>query len=135
MAGYTAKPTGQRIRAANGVGLLSENQEGGLEGVLGVLLVAEDTPADAPHPWPMPAQEFSKRPLLAPADETFEQLSIGQPVVRRGAGQTLDVSQQVRLVSLVHGPGLSARLPCHSLITGVLSKGPAIHSFLEIPSW
>ena len=73
--------------------LADEDEEGGLQGVLGIVVVAEDTATDAPdHRAVPPHQRFEGRSFSA-AHEALQQLSVGQ--VRslqqlQGAAQVLD---------------------------------------------
>src|SRR5262249_13700300 len=60
-------------------GLAAQNNEGGLEGVLGVGLVAEDAAADAQHHRTMSAHQRREGRLVAFQEKTFEKLPVRQP--------------------------------------------------------
>ena len=47
--GDLEQPAGHRLRVADRAGLPGQHQEGGLEGVLGVLVVVQHAAADAQH--------------------------------------------------------------------------------------
>src|SRR5262249_35735207 len=66
-------PRHDRGRAAG------EDEEGGLEGVLGVVVVAEDPAADAPDHRPVALHQGLEGGLLATRDEAFQELAVGEP--------------------------------------------------------
>src|SRR5262249_16488786 len=55
----------------------SEDQEGGLEGILGILLLAQDAPADAVDHRPVPAHDGLEDGLVAPGEGSFDELPVG----------------------------------------------------------
>ena len=55
-----------------------QDEEGGLERVLGVVGVAEDAAADAQHHRPVPADERGERGLVAGVEEPAEQFGVGR---------------------------------------------------------
>jgi hypothetical protein len=57
--------------------LANQHDEGGLEGVLGILIVAQDAPANAPNPRGVPAHQRRKRGFVTVAEEPLQQLGIG----------------------------------------------------------
>ena len=59
--------------------LADEDEEGGLEGVLGVVVVAEDTAAHAPDHRAVPPHQGCKSRLVTAAEVVLQQLPIGQP--------------------------------------------------------
>src|SRR5262249_42342100 len=58
--------------------LADEDQEGGLEGVLGVVVIAEDPAAHGPDHRAMPAHQGGQRRLVPAAEVVLQQLPIGQ---------------------------------------------------------
>lgn len=76
--GDAVEPAPQRRRLADRAGLAGENEERGLEGVLGVGLVAEYTAADLQHHRPVPAQHGTESGLILVDMEPAEQLPIRQ---------------------------------------------------------
>ena len=74
------EPVPDLAAGPDGRRLADEDEEGGLEGVLGVMGVAQDATADAQHHRPMPAHECLERILILPANESFQQLAVGAPV-------------------------------------------------------
>jgi hypothetical protein len=84
------------VRLPDRVGLSCQKQKGGLEGVFGILLVAEQAPAQTQHHRPMPADEEAKHRLVAPGCEATQKLPIA-PLLERACGcQLARVPQQVR---------------------------------------
>src|SRR5262249_22652119 len=57
-------------------GVAGEHEEHGLEGVLGVLLMAQDTATNVQHHRPMPAHEDGKGTVVAASGENVQQLLI-----------------------------------------------------------
>jgi hypothetical protein len=55
-----------------------EDQEGGLERVLGQVNVTRHPPTEAEHHRPEPVDQLGERALLPRLDEPGEQLAIGQ---------------------------------------------------------
>src|SRR5262249_49717184 len=70
------KPAGQGVRFADGAGLAGEQEEGGLEGVLGLVGVAQQSPAHAQHQRAVPEDQGGKGGFLALGGETPEEGSI-----------------------------------------------------------
>ena len=60
-------------------GLAGQDEERRLEGVLGVVRVAEDAPADGQDHRPVPRHQGRERRLVAPGDEPPEQRGVGRP--------------------------------------------------------
>jgi hypothetical protein len=81
-----------RLVPAHGAGLASQGEEGGLEGVLGVLHVAEHAPADAEHHRPVTADQFCEGVLVAAGAEAFQQLPVRLALSGRRAGQPVQVT-------------------------------------------
>ena len=96
--GDAVQPAPQRVAHAHRAGLAHQHEEGGLEGVVGRVLVAEQVAADAQHHRPVPCHErLEARPVVAPAEEAVEQLRVGQPGDRAGgedrAQPALDIAR------------------------------------------
>jgi hypothetical protein len=70
------QPAGQRVGLAYRSGLSSEDEEGGLEGVLGVGLVAQDAAADVQDHRAVPPQEGRESRLVPLAEEPPEQFLV-----------------------------------------------------------
>jgi hypothetical protein len=83
---------GQRLRTAKRTGLADKHKESGLEGVFGVVFVAEQTTAHAPHQRRMAVQQRREGRFLAGG------IAAQQIVVRRLKGarivETIHASQQ-----------------------------------------
>src|SRR5262249_37229941 len=69
--------------------LANQDQEGGLEGVLGVLVGAEDAAANAPDHGAMPLHQGGKGCLFPAGDVALEQLPVRQ--VRLGQASPAEV--------------------------------------------
>jgi hypothetical protein len=69
--GDAVQPAGHRLALADGGGAAGQDQEGGLESVLGVVLVVQDVPADAPHQPAVTVQQRCKGVLSTLLDEVL----------------------------------------------------------------
>src|SRR5262249_7874232 len=81
------------LARADRVRLPDEDEEGGLEGVLGGVPVAQDAAADAQHHRAVAAHQRRERGRLAPRHETNEQLAVAQArpaAPQHGPAQVLD---------------------------------------------
>jgi hypothetical protein len=111
---HSMKPAGQRLALANGGGPPCQEQEGGLEGVLGVLLVAEPAAAQVEDHGPVPPQHRLEGRLVVVAQEGADQFAVGPLVGGPVGGQVADVaedrSQCCRGHRLRSLPGLSIPL-------------------------
>jgi hypothetical protein len=67
------EPAGQGLAIPDGCPFPSENQKGGLEGILGILMVLEDTAADAHHHGTVPLYKHRKGCLIVKSQEVLEQ--------------------------------------------------------------
>src|SRR5262245_59405991 len=89
--GDAVEPASERCRLPNRTGVVGEDEAGGLEGVLGVGLVAEHAAADLQHHWPMTAHQGMEDSLLLLGSESLEQFLVRQvpqtPVFHRSADQ------------------------------------------------
>jgi hypothetical protein len=87
----SVKPTGQRLGLADGSGALSEDEEGGLTHVFGVLLVAEHAAADGQDQRAVPPDDGRERLGIVAGEEGAEQFTVGLFV--GGGGGRAQVAQ------------------------------------------
>jgi hypothetical protein len=59
-------------------GFANEDEEGGLKGVLGGVVIAENAAADAPHHRSVPAYEGVESRTVPAAEEVLDQLPVGR---------------------------------------------------------
>ncbi len=80
--GDAEEPAPDRLPMTDRSGLAHEDQEGGLEGVVGVVRVAQELPADAQDHGPMSFNQDREGGLggrrIVPRQEPLEELAIGQ---------------------------------------------------------
>jgi hypothetical protein len=90
--GDLVEPAGEGLAAADGAGAASEGEERGLEGVLGLVGIAEDATADVQHHFPVAPHEQFKGGLVVAVVEPFQELSVGHAGQPPGGGraQTMD---------------------------------------------
>ena len=75
------KPACGRVPAADGPGTLGEDEEGGLESILGVVRVGQDLAADTPDHRPVPPHQLREGGLggfARPHRKPLQELTIGQ---------------------------------------------------------
>jgi hypothetical protein len=80
-AGDPMEPRTERVAHPERAGLPHQDQKGGLEGVLGVVVVAEDRAADPPDHRPVPldqGREGRLGRLAAAGGESLQQLTVGE---------------------------------------------------------
>src|SRR5205823_2433470 len=72
--------------------LTDEDEKGGLEGVLGIVMILEDTPTEAPDHRAMSAHKRFQGRRLSAAHEALQQLPIGQIRLfwQQGTAKALD---------------------------------------------
>jgi hypothetical protein len=105
--GHPVQEIAHGLPRHDGRRLFGEDEEGDLEGVLGVMAVAQDAPADAQHHRPVPPHQRLKRRLVAPRQEALQQLP-----VRRAA--LLPEREAVKGVDDL-GQGAARHVACSSL--------------------
>src|SRR5262245_25765342 len=76
-ASNAVQPARKGVRVANRGGPAGEDEEGGLEDVLGVLVMPEDGPGGVEHDGPMPLDQRGERGLVPLGGESLEQDAVG----------------------------------------------------------
>src|SRR5262249_55080586 len=79
LVSHAIKPVSDHLPWLNGRCFANEDEEGGLERILSVMVAVEDTAADTPNHRAMPPHQGYKRPFVTAADVVLEQLPIVQP--------------------------------------------------------
>ncbi len=88
------EPAPDRSPVADGGGAADEDQERGLEGVLGVVIVAQDRVADAEDHRPVPLDQDGERPfgdLLGAFSEPAQEFGVGQAADAARVEEHLDI--------------------------------------------
>ncbi len=73
---HAIQPGPERIRVADRPGLARQDEEGGLEGVLGVVVIAEQLPADAQDHRAVSRHDGGEGGLITDGREPLEQLTV-----------------------------------------------------------
>ena len=102
-AGHAVEPAAEPIAPADRAGPAGQDQECGLEGVLGVVGVAERAPADAPDHRPVPPQDRLEGRGVVGFDEAFDHWPSPSPATVPGPKSR---------------PRWPAKAPASPLITG-----------------
>jgi len=74
--GDAVKPLAKFLRRPNFVSLLGQNEEGCLEGIVGVMGVASDSATNAQHHWAVVSDKSSKGGFVAAGEESAEKSSV-----------------------------------------------------------
>jgi hypothetical protein len=101
--GDAVQPAGERRAAPERACLPGEGEEGGLEGVLGVLPVAQEPAADAEHHGAVPPDEHLEGGLVAAGGEPFEEVAVLEAAVRPPGDETAQVTEDVVRRAWGHG--------------------------------
>jgi hypothetical protein len=91
--GGAEQPRAEGRRPADGLRVAHEDDEGGLEGVLGVGLIRQDLAAGGQDAGPVPADDGLERGVVAVAAEPDEQVGVrevGEVVGGQGVGEVAD---------------------------------------------
>ena len=95
--GDAEEPVAQQVGLAQRPGLVGQDEEDGLEGVLGQVLVAEDLPADAQNHWSVAGDERGEgglAGLIATGREPLDQLAVGEPGRRTALEERPEITAQ-----------------------------------------
>jgi hypothetical protein len=79
----------------DGCGLADQDEEGGLETVLGIVNIAQDAPAHTEDHGPMPAHQRREGRLIPALNKQVQQIAVANPVgflLQQGRTQMLEVS-------------------------------------------
>src|SRR5262249_28415632 len=106
------------------MGLPDQDEEGGLEGVIGVVGVVQDTAADALDHAAVPLDEGGEGGFVAVAGEASQQLAVGHVVVGPQARQLAEGSQDPALLCRSHGLGPQERSRIFSIVRGSRKRNP-----------
>ena len=94
--GHAVEPARQRRSAADGGSVAGQHEEGGLEGILRVLMVVQHAPADAHDQGAVAAHQRGEGGLVAGGAEAVQQVGVG----RRGG-----IAGRRQLADLLHHGG------------------------------
>jgi hypothetical protein len=112
--GDPIQPTRQRGPAADGGCLAGQDEEGGLENVLGVLLVVKHPATQVEDHRAVPPYENGKRLHVFPAEKGVKEFLIRPDSIARCSGYLPDVMEQRAKSCVGHGRSLSYR--CQSVL-------------------
>jgi hypothetical protein len=108
VVGDPIQPATDRLVLLNRTGLLCQDQEGGLEGVLGVMQVTQHASTHSQHHRAVTPQESRKGIPIAVAGEALQQLAVGVLFVGVAAGQASEVLQDGTELCGTHDPFFQA---------------------------
>ena len=120
------QPAGQRRSVAQRSSLADQDQEGSLEGVLDLLGVAQQSPADSKNEWPMPPEQHLERRLVALIEPALQQLSVGQRADAAGLQRMPEITEQRRKWSIHDG---GPRRECSSSANIEMRAGGTLRLF------
>src|SRR5262249_32129790 len=109
---HPMEPRGNGLLLTDAGSLACQDEEGGLEGVLGVVLVAQHLPADAEHQRPVLLEQRGKGALVPLGDEALEQLAVRGAAVPLRVDAVAEEPQNARQTPAGH-----ALPPSHAPVT------------------
>ncbi len=89
------QPRRDAVAPADGAGFAGQDEKGRLEDVLRVLFLAQQPPADVEDERTVALDQRGKGGLFAPAGEAHQQVAVTEFGRGAGAGEVMDVAQQV----------------------------------------
>ncbi len=92
--GHAVEPVAQQVGVSDGGGLSCQDEEDGLEGVLGVMAVAQELPADAQDHRPVPRHQGGESGIVARGREPLEELAIGESGHRAAREERAELTGQ-----------------------------------------
>ena len=92
--GHAVQPAGQRRPPADRGGLPGQNKEGGLEGVLRVLVMAQHAPADPHDQRAVAPHQRGEGGLVAGGAKAVQQVGVGRRSGVAGRRQLADLSHR-----------------------------------------
>ncbi|HEX5270403.1 MAG TPA: hypothetical protein VFW33_07955 [Gemmataceae bacterium] len=92
---HAVEPAGHGVGLADGGGFPGQEQEGGLEGVLGVVGVRQRAMADGEHHRAVPPDELGEGRLVTARDEVPDEPAVGHASRPRPHGQAAEVAHEV----------------------------------------
>jgi hypothetical protein len=101
--GDFVEPATKRLLLANSGGATSENQESGLESVLGGVLISQNSAANAEYHRAVPTNQHRERRPIAASDETAEAFAVGGRSRSVRVRETANVVKQRRGCRVRHG--------------------------------
>ncbi len=105
--GRPVQPTGQRVAVANRAGLADQDQEGRLEGIMGIVRLVQNQLTDAKHHGAVSLDNGCERQLgglPGAAREPLHQLGISKPSECPDFEQCMEVLEVSAISSLCHLP-------------------------------
>src|SRR5205807_8007564 len=96
------QPTTYRVALGNRACLAREHQEGGLEGVLGILLMAQHAPAHSKHHRPITLHQGCKRLFIPLRQEPLEQMAVANISSIGGGNEPADVMEDSASRAVCH---------------------------------
>src|SRR5262249_6334931 len=101
--GDPMEPGTQRIAHPQRASLAGQYEERRLEGILGLMLIAQDRPADPEYHRAMPLHQGGERRLVVPGRIALHQISIRQTTDDTLIQQRVDAPKNVPPFTLPHG--------------------------------
>src|SRR5262249_5333931 len=116
-----------------GRGPAGEDEEGALEGVLGVLVVVQQVPADAKNQRAVPLHQGREGRLVPRRDEALQQLAVAELPDRLRVAQLVQVVQDHAGLAGGHDALVARARAVWEVVPG--GKGPGLVFFRSAPAW
>ena len=101
--GHPVQPARQRVTPPDRSGRPGQDEERGLERVLGIVMIAQDLLADPLDHGPVPFHERRERQLVTPGYEHLQQLPVAHPGDRPGLEEEAKAASQRGVIPIDHG--------------------------------
>jgi hypothetical protein len=99
--GDPMQPGRQRFRGINFRSLTGQDEEDRLKGILGIVHIAQNAPANMVHQGAVPIDQSCKRRFISIGDESVQKPGVGVQVYLRRKDQSAHVAEQ-RFVARSH---------------------------------
>jgi hypothetical protein len=76
--GNSVEPVSQEVAAPKRAGLAHQYEECGLKGIVNIVRILQQLPADTEHHWAVPRDERFERGFITSTHKAFEKLALGQ---------------------------------------------------------
>jgi hypothetical protein len=106
---HAVKPARQQFPPTDGSPLAQQHEEGGLEGVLYIKRISEETPTHSEHQRSMTAYQSLESALIPPVQKALQELAVFQASNLRANGEAADVLENVGKRSVGHVPWTPGR--------------------------
>jgi hypothetical protein len=122
--GDAVKPAGNGSLLVDGIGLAGEDQERALEGIFGIVIIAEDMTAHVPDQRAVSVDERGEGAFVPRDGEPLQQRRVAKVPDRSRIDELAQVSHQGTALPFVHQLASGERFTGSYIVPGRPEKGP-----------